>query len=63
MQDNWESAFGLVAKDNTLCVENYGFEIRMGVFMNNYEIWELDSHLSNQKMQDHLQAFKQFIRR
>jgi hypothetical protein len=33
-----EPAFGLVAKDNILCVGGHGFETRMGVLIDNYEI-------------------------
>jgi hypothetical protein len=42
-----------MTKDNTLCVWGHGFEIQIGSLMDNYEIWELNSHLSDKKKLGH----------
>jgi hypothetical protein len=34
----WEPAFSLVTKGNTFSVRGRGYETRMGVIMDNYEI-------------------------
>lgn len=49
-QNYIEPAFGLVAKDNTICVEGRGFETRMEFFMNNdMEVGWQDLHISISK--------------
>jgi hypothetical protein len=50
----WELVFNLVTKDNTLCVGDYEFEIWIKVLTNNYEIWEIVSHLSNKNKKKNL---------
>jgi hypothetical protein len=45
----WELVFNLVTKDNIFCVGEYEFEIWIKILTNNYEIWEIVSHLSNKK--------------
>lgn len=49
-QNYIEPAFGLVAKDNTICVKGRGFETRMEFFMDNdMEVGMLDLHISISK--------------